>query len=190
MVHRITSVVYLGGWDVSMTRNIWVFECWTMKLQLHRVVTQLSWRYDYHQYYQDYTIVFNSLRRKDEQTSPFSINGDLIWFIFWGPLKCIFRTGEGRVLKFSGKRQQPNIYNTYLLTYLPACLPACLSLGFQPMTSSSESGCPTTWAIVTSQQGGLIMGNAFNSRDSRHEECSITTRGVCECKARILQAYF
>ena len=24
-----------------------------------------------------------------------------------------FRTGEGRVLKFSSKRQQPNIFNTY-----------------------------------------------------------------------------
>ena len=34
------------------------------------------------------------------------------------------------------------------------------------------------------------MGSAIYSRDSRHEECSITTIGVCECKASILQAYF
>ena len=34
------------------------------------------------------------------------------------------------------------------------------------------------------------MGSAIYSRDSRHEECSITTRGMCECKASILQAYF
>ena len=34
------------------------------------------------------------------------------------------------------------------------------------------------------------MGSAIYSRDSRHEEGFITTRGVCECKASILQAYF
>ena len=37
---------------------------------------------------------------------------------------------------------------------------------------------------------GLIMGSAIYSRDSRHENCFITTRGLCECKASILQAYF
>ena len=30
------------------------------------------------------------------------------------------------------------------------------------------------------------MGSAIYSRDSHHEDCSTTTRGVCECKA----AYF
>ena len=34
------------------------------------------------------------------------------------------------------------------------------------------------------------MGSAIYSMDSRQEECFITTRGVCECKASILQAYF
>ena len=35
----------------------------------------------------------------------------------------------------------------------------------------------------------IIMVSAIYSRNSRHEECSITTRGVSECKASILQAY-
>ena len=34
------------------------------------------------------------------------------------------------------------------------------------------------------------MGSDIYSRDSRHEECSITTRGMCECRASILQAFF
>ena len=34
------------------------------------------------------------------------------------------------------------------------------------------------------------MGSAINSKDYRHDESFTTTRGVCECKASILQAYF
>ena len=69
--------------------------------------------------------------------------------------------------------------------YLPTYLPTYLNLGFQPTTSSSGRGCPTAWAIFTSQQGGLIMGSTFYSRDTHHEDCSATIRGVCECKASI-----
>ena len=34
------------------------------------------------------------------------------------------------------------------------------------------------------------MGSVIYSRDSCLEECSITTREMCECKASILQVYF
>ena len=83
-------------------------------------------------------------------------------------------------IELSGKRQQPNIYITYLptLTWV-----STYDLQFR-------MGMPYNLSFRNKSTRGLIMGSAFYSRASHHEECSITTRGMCKCKASILQAYF
>ena len=90
---------------------------------------------------------------------------------------------EGVYGFFSGKRQQPKIYNIYLPTYLPTLTwVSTYDLQFQ-----KRMPCDLSYRDKSTR--GLIMGSAFYSRDSPAIKNVSSPQEDCECKASILQAY-